>query len=268
MRADWFVRGDADGSGKASISDAVGVLRYLFLGDAEAPACLKAADANGDGKVMLDDAVVLLEYLFLGWEPPTLPFPGCGTDFAAAGLGCESSPPCESLCVVFCLDRSGGMNESHKFTRLKQLVTKGIADLPATAEFAVVFFDVSLDRFPRDGTPVMASGVKKATATAYILAMQTGHGGCEKLALLAALDTAAQSAAASKVIVHISDGINGCPGYNDAQYDQETLAKVSARNAGAVRIDTVGVGSAGLVNEDFLRALASSNGGTFTRVLE
>ena len=261
-RADWFIRGDPDASGAADITDAAAVLQHLFSGG-PAPVCLAAADVDGDGKVTLNDAVALLSYLFLGGEPPALPFPGCGTDFSPTALECVSYPACESLCVVFSLDKSGSMNDGQGFTKLKQLTLLGIQDLPASAEFAVLFFDANLVKFPTDGAPVEASDDRKAAATAYVTSTETGLGTCPKPALLAALDTAAQSMAAIKVIVHISDGANTCPGLDVEQYSKATLAEVAARNAGAVRTDTVGVGSPGQLDEDFLRALASQNGGTF-----
>jgi hypothetical protein len=67
-----FERGDSDGSGDRTISDAVFLLNYLFLGDGE-PNCHDAADADDSGELTLTDAVRLLGYLFLGGEALPLP---------------------------------------------------------------------------------------------------------------------------------------------------------------------------------------------------
>jgi hypothetical protein len=75
-----FRRGDADGSGRMDLSDAVGLLNYLFLG-APAPACQDAADADDDGRLNITDVVYSLGYQFLGSPPPSAPGPdACGSD--------------------------------------------------------------------------------------------------------------------------------------------------------------------------------------------
>lgn len=80
-----FVRGDADGTGKVDISDAVKILNYLFLGG-DAPPCLDAADVNDKGKVDISSAVSLLSFLFTGGAQPAVPFPNKGLDPTADDL--------------------------------------------------------------------------------------------------------------------------------------------------------------------------------------
>src|SRR5262249_23738050 len=82
-----FRRGDANGDGRIDISDAVGILTYLFLGGVE-PGCLSALDANGDGNLVLTDAVYLLLYLFGSGPAPSQPFPGCGMAPISGPLTC------------------------------------------------------------------------------------------------------------------------------------------------------------------------------------
>jgi len=62
-------RGDADGDARRSITDAIHILDYLFLGVRELD-CPDAADANDDGLVNVTDGVFLLGVLFLGTQPP------------------------------------------------------------------------------------------------------------------------------------------------------------------------------------------------------
>jgi hypothetical protein len=93
-----FLRGDADASGKAEITDAIYTLNALFLGGA-LPVCPDAADADDDGSLAITDAVYLLNYLFLAGKSPPPPGPdACAADPTGDGL-----EPCE-----FQRDRCGG----------------------------------------------------------------------------------------------------------------------------------------------------------------
>ncbi|MCZ6793153.1 MAG: dockerin type I repeat-containing protein, partial [Planctomycetota bacterium] len=109
--ADWstfsplpsFLRGDcnSDGEVTGSVTDAVFLLEFNFLGGPRPP-CLAACDANGDGEVTgsVTDAVYLLGFNFLGTAPPPGPFPHCRSVRALsalerdAALGCETVPEC------------------------------------------------------------------------------------------------------------------------------------------------------------------------------
>jgi hypothetical protein len=89
-----FRRGDADGSSVVEITDAIGTLNFLFLGQVELR-CLDAADANDDGEVSLSDAITTLSALFLGTS--VIPAPGmhaCGADPTADALGCQAQDAC------------------------------------------------------------------------------------------------------------------------------------------------------------------------------
>jgi hypothetical protein len=68
-----FLRGDFNRDEDVDLSDAVGMLGFLFLGDDATP-CEDAADANDDGAINLSDPVAVLNHLFLGsgdLPPPT-----------------------------------------------------------------------------------------------------------------------------------------------------------------------------------------------------
>jgi hypothetical protein len=64
------VRGDLDRDESIALTDAVGLLGYIFLGGAPPP-CRPVADANGDAVVDVSDPVRLLIFLFGG--APALP---------------------------------------------------------------------------------------------------------------------------------------------------------------------------------------------------
>lgn len=92
-----FRRGDPDDSGSANISDAVGILNFLFAG-ANDPVCMEAADVNDDGQINVSDPVVLLDFLFS--DRTSLPAPGasdCGPDRpdSPSDLGCETYSSCD-----------------------------------------------------------------------------------------------------------------------------------------------------------------------------
>jgi hypothetical protein len=91
-----FLRGDCNGDGEASgsVSDAVFLMLYLFVGGRE-PTCVEACDSNGDGQILgqVTDAVYLMSFSFLGGPPPPAPFPECGVPDEVQ-LGCAAYAPC------------------------------------------------------------------------------------------------------------------------------------------------------------------------------
>ncbi len=86
-----FVRGDFDTDGALSITDAIALLNFLFLGNPDS-SCSQAGDANRDGGVDITDGISLLGFLFLGQEGPPAPFPACGIDPETSD--CSGYPPC------------------------------------------------------------------------------------------------------------------------------------------------------------------------------
>jgi PKD repeat protein len=75
-----FRRGDADGSGKLDLTDAISTLQFLYMGYT-APACKDAADTDDSGKLDLTDAISSLQFQFMGGTPPADPGPAnCGPD--------------------------------------------------------------------------------------------------------------------------------------------------------------------------------------------
>jgi hypothetical protein len=89
-----FRRGDANGDGATDISDAIAILRYLFLGLSKVP-CEQAADANDDGVLDASDAMYELIFLFQGGQPIEPPVGACGADPTRHSLLCRSFPPCQ-----------------------------------------------------------------------------------------------------------------------------------------------------------------------------
>ena len=89
--AQTYVRGDVNADANLDLSDAIGVLQFLFAG--VATACEVALDVNGSNVVDLADAIALLEGLFTGGALPVAPFPNCGVD-ATTTLTCTAFSAC------------------------------------------------------------------------------------------------------------------------------------------------------------------------------
>jgi hypothetical protein len=88
--ADRFRRGDANGSDRVDLTDAIVVLGHLFLGRA-APECLDGADADDSGRLEITDALRVLHFLFAGAR--NLPPPGAheaGLDPTPDALDCAA----------------------------------------------------------------------------------------------------------------------------------------------------------------------------------
>jgi hypothetical protein len=83
-----FLRGDLNGDGQVTISDAAYSVSFLFMGGPK-PECFSSGDADGSHKLDLTDAIVILQYLFLGGAPLPSPFP-------AVGPGLEGDMACDS----------------------------------------------------------------------------------------------------------------------------------------------------------------------------
>ena len=73
--------------GQADMTDALGILVYLFL-DSTVELCEDSADVDDDGNVTITDPIRLLEHLFLGSEPPAMPYPDPGLDPSEDDLDC------------------------------------------------------------------------------------------------------------------------------------------------------------------------------------
>jgi RHS repeat-associated protein len=88
-----FRRGDANGDGQTEISDVVFVLVRLFVSGEPFP-CSDAADVDDSGAVNLTDAVGLLDFLFRRRPFPAPPFLDCGLDPTGDVLSCDRHDPC------------------------------------------------------------------------------------------------------------------------------------------------------------------------------
>lgn len=82
-----FVRGDVNFSGNQDISDAIISLNFQFLGD-PVLTCPDAADSDDDGALTVTDAIRILQFLFLGGQDFPPPAEVAGSDPTADDLCC------------------------------------------------------------------------------------------------------------------------------------------------------------------------------------
>jgi hypothetical protein len=88
-----FIRADVDADSAVEMSDAVAIMRHIYVPGSEVPACLDACDVNDDGVLKMSDAIHTLRYLYVPGSPaPSLPFPDCGEDLTADSLECQDHP--------------------------------------------------------------------------------------------------------------------------------------------------------------------------------
>ena len=232
---------------------------------------------------------VLMAFLFLAWVGAPLPAQEGGgggavtranldLPFRARGV---DEGPVESPTVVifynqqyegdgifFCCDRSGSMSEAGKYQKLKAEVIKNIVKFTEQVQFGIVLFDLNVMKFPPSGRPAVGNPGMKAAAQSWVMASSPGHGTCTKPALKTSLTFANQSSARRKLIIYLSDGFQTCNDADPAVYGAECLAEVTQMNGQRVRINTICIGPQGQVDEDWMRRLASQNGGQFARITQ
>lgn len=145
---------------------------------------------------------------------------------------------------------------------------KNITEFSGAVQFAIVFFDANVVKFPSSGWPANANPALKAAAISMVMSTQPGSGTCGKPALITTLAYANRSTSRLRIIIYLSDGYNTCPGHNPAQYSEEMLKEVAAHNHQRVQINTVCIGPYQAADEEFMQKLAAQNGGRYTRLVD
>ncbi len=271
-----FIRGDINQNERLEITDAVLIFLHLFAGHEQAAKCFDAADVDNDGEVAITDGIVLLGFLFQRGRPPSPPRE-CGLDIRTDDLDCASYAPCEpegvffygqpvdadDAAILFVIDRSSSMQSTAELAIAKREVISAICSLPDTAEFAVIFSDQGVLRLPAAGVPATVTPENVEAAVAWVASVQGGSGSCPRDGFMAALEYSESSSAGRQLVHYVGDGGGTCPGFNETQYLRETLSAVTGRNNGRAEIHTIGVLVSSMLHENFLRALAEQNGGTF-----
>jgi Mg-chelatase subunit ChlD len=166
----------------------------------------------------------------------------------------------------YVIDHSGSMMDSGELHRAKQEVLKNLNEFSERVQFGVVFFAGAATKFPTNGRPADADNANKQSARSFIQSVQRANGSCPLQGLQAGLLMANQARSPRKVVVYVGDGGGTCEGVDEAQYLEKTLSQVTSSNFQRVKINTIGVLDISKIGEQFLRKLASANGGTYTRI--
>lgn len=168
----------------------------------------------------------------------------------------------------YTVDKSGSMQDSGELPRAKQEIARNISEFSNRTQFAIVFFDSQLQRFPSGGRPVEANASMKAAAIGWVTGIPGGSGSCCQAGILAALNFANMASAKRKVVVYVGDGGGTCGGGNEQQYLDQTIQAVGTANYQRAQINTVGVlmGADRQMQERFLQNLARQHGGTYKRI--
>jgi hypothetical protein len=94
LRATGFIRGDLNEDDDVTLSDAIALFRYLFLGFTDVVDCHDAHDFNDDGLEDVSDGVAILGYLFTGSFVPPFSVGACVFDLTADSLLCAEFDNC------------------------------------------------------------------------------------------------------------------------------------------------------------------------------
>jgi hypothetical protein len=172
-----------------------------------------------------------------------------GADFRVDGL-------------FFVIDRSGTVRWPGGFPRAKEETERLILGMPPGLQFAVIFSDQGIVRWPTPPIPAESTEEMIASGAAFVRSVHGGSGSCDQQALLYALQYVGNSRGRSNAIFYVTDGAGTCRGGSEDVYLEETLEAVTAANAGRARIHTFNITSS-VDQETFLQTLAARNGGTY-----
>ena len=186
---------------------------------------------------------------------------------------------------VFCVERSGSMNDQGELARAKREVIRNIQELSDQTEFAVCFFDTGILKWPPNDRPILANAQNRATACNWVASVGVGDLSCPKEGLPRSLQTINRSVKDRRCLIYVGDGGGTCykkgweqqcppeiSANSDLEFEQwylaDTLARVDELNHKNVSINTVGVRlRAELdINQSFVRVLAQRNAGVSRRI--
>ena len=199
-------------------------------------------------------------------------------DARGDGTGEDEDPPevvsfygqnLEGDGFFYTVDRSGSMFDQGELRRAKQEISRNISEFSSKTQFAVVFFDASILKFPQGGRPTEANPAMKGAALSWINGMGRGGGSCMMQGLREALQFANLASAKRKVIVYVGDGGGTCPGRtgSEQQYLQNMVTTITAQNYQRIQINCIGVLMNGRTTQrNYMKLVASANGGTYREI--
>jgi len=166
----------------------------------------------------------------------------------------------ESDGIFFCVDKSGSMT-GQAWKRCQDEVVRNILQFSEKVQFGIVFFDDRISKFPKTNRPAEATPAMKVAAQAMVMSVQPGNGSCYVEGIIEALNFANLSTVKRRLVILLGDGEVICNG--NLGIRQQCLDEVKSRNTSGVKINTLCISCQ---SEDFMKALAAQNGGSFARV--
>jgi len=167
--------------------------------------------------------------------------------------------------IFYVVDKSYSMRDSGELTIAQREVVRNIQDFSDKVQFGIVFFDSQVVQFPANGQPAEANPSMKSAACSFVMSVVGGSGSCCQQGLAAGLRMANLATPRRKVLIYVGDGGGTCGG-NEAQYLQIALAQIAAQNYQRMQINAIGVLQPSTLGIDFMKKLAATNGGTYTRI--
>jgi Mg-chelatase subunit ChlD len=168
--------------------------------------------------------------------------------------------------IFYVIDKSGSMRDSGELDIAKREVTRNVQEFSSRVQFAIVFFDAVPVKYPASGMPAEANPGMKSAAISFIQAITGNPGSCCQQGLAQGLRFANMATSKRKVMVYVGDGGGTCQGADEATYLRQTLGSVTSQNYQRVQINCIGVLNPSALGVDFMKRLAATNGGTYTRI--
>jgi hypothetical protein len=260
-----------DSDGDLSLTDAVSILGYLFLGEGGEDVCEDAADTNDSGRVDLADAVFLLVHLFAGGASAPEPAEACGEDPTDDSLDCATYA-CPSSArtlvdgaeaVVLVIDRSERMTGEPLNVAKRQAAAFIWAHCLAGGGRRRVLRPAVLT-LRATGTYLGARKEEKESLVRSIAEAEPGNGSCPQVGLLAALTSFAQSQARRRKVLDIPEQrIRHVPrlGGGGPVPPGDSRRRRRPERRPRVRFTPSGSSTGARFQEQFMLGLATENGG-------
>ncbi len=152
----------------------------------------------------------------------------------------------------------------------KRKIAQSISELSPMAQFAVVYGDsragfgvgpTRAEKYPSSGQPVFATASAKMGAVRFIGTLPSEGFASIKDDLIEAVQAAARLSTPRKAVIYVGDGLIS----GDRNEMVRAVNEITVRNVSRVKIHTIGVSPYPFA-EEFLKALAARNGGTYRKV--
>lgn len=168
--------------------------------------------------------------------------------------------------IFYVVDKSYSMRDAGELAVAQREVIRNIQEFSDRVHFGVIFFDSQVVQFPASGQPAEANPGTKSAAVSFVQSVVGASGSCCQQGLVAGLRMANLASPKRKTLIYVGDGGGTCGG-DEATYLKTTLAQITAQNYQRVQINAIGVLQPSTLGVDFMKKLAATNGGTYTRIM-